>query len=493
MRAKTFLVLLLVVALAMPACGDSGDGAAPTTPPTVTEPTEVPPTDTTTDTGPTTTTTIEVAPISYVDTGVSAILQAWDTSEFILVQDNPGPDGAILTRFAPSARNIVTTGLEADVAGAHWLQVELASDQLGWIRANHVVAQINEMAQVRAARWTVGELPIGEMLTVRRYPGDVHEIVASLERDATVQATGLRAEVAGEVWSQVVYEDGLAGWVQARHLIPVVVVLADDEPATYMVTGLEATHRLNVREGPGVHRDIVATLPGDAMNIESTGNRAEVIGSLWREIVLLDGETGWVNASYLRLQPPPPEPPPCNTGGDSYCPDMEVTRGMAAAFLARALELTDDGGKDWFTDDDRTTFEPEINLLAAAGILKGCDPDNGLLVCPDEVATRATVAALLDRALGLTDGGGTNWFTDDDGTVYEAEINRLAAAGIVSSCQPFTSEFCPEGPMLRGQIAAWLVRAFDLPAATQDYWEDDNGSTFEADINSITAAGIAYR
>jgi hypothetical protein len=58
-----------------------------------------------------------------------------------------------------------------------------------------------------------------------------------------------------------------------------------------------------------------------------------------------------------------------------------------AAFLSRALSLPA-SATDFFTDDDDTTFEADINRLAAAGITKGCNPPANNLYCPDEKVTR---------------------------------------------------------------------------------------------------------
>jgi hypothetical protein len=68
------------------------------------------------------------------------------------------------------------------------------------------------------------------------------------------------------------------------------------------------------------------------------------------------------------------------------------------------------------------------------------------------------MASFLVRALGLTDGGSANLFTDDDSSVHEADINRLASAGITSGCGG--SSFCPDAPVTREQMAAFLHRAF---------------------------------
>ena len=40
-------------------------------------------------------------------------------------------------------------------------------------------------------------------------------------------------------------------------------------------------------------------------------------------------------------------------------------------------------------------------------------------------------------------------------------------------------------------MAAFLNRGLDLPAATTDYFADDNGTVFEGDINAVAAAGIS--
>ena len=99
------------------------------------------------------------------------------------------------------------------------------------------------------------------------------------------------------------------------------------------------------------------------------------------------------------------------------------------------------------------------------------------------------MAAFLVRALGLP-AGETDWFVDDEGT-FEDMINRVADAGITSGCNPPTnSEFCPNANVSRGQMAAFVVRALDLPAVNHDYFSDDNGSTFEDDINAFAAVGL---
>ena len=156
----------------------------------------------------------------------------------------------------------------------------------------------------------------------------------------------------------------------------------------------------------------------------------------------------------------------CNPPANSlYCPGSAVTRGQMAAFLVRALDLPS-ASQDYFTDDAESIFEDDINRLAESGITKGCNPPANDRFCPDSKVTREQMAAFLVRALNLTDGGG-NLFTDDDSSIFEEDIDKLGTAGITRGCNPPTNNrFCPKDLVLRDQMAAFLARALGLDPIT---------------------------
>lgn len=137
----------------------------------------------------------------------------------------------------------------------------------------------------------------------------------------------------------------------------------------------------------------------------------------------------------------------------AFCPDRPITRGEAAAFLTRWLDL--DPGSDAYSDDDGHLFEADINALAAAEITSGCGLDS---FCPDRLLERGQWAAFLTRALGL--GAGPDAFLDDNSSIFEADINALASAGITAGCNPPTNDrFCPTRHLTRGEIVAMIHRA----------------------------------
>ncbi len=143
-----------------------------------------------------------------------------------------------------------------------------------------------------------------------------------------------------------------------------------------------------------------------------------------------------------------------------------------------------------FCDDDGSTFEPAIESIASAGITLGCNPPTNNEYCPDELVTRGAMAAFLTRALNLPAGNSTD-FVDDNGSVFEDAIGRLAGAGITAGCNPPTNNrFCPNDYVTRGQMAAFLERGLGLSDSNQHDFVDDNGSMFEPSIQAIAGAGI---
>ena len=149
----------------------------------------------------------------------------------------------------------------------------------------------------------------------------------------------------------------------------------------------------------------------------------------------------------------------CADGPDRYCPDDPMRREDIAAFLARALDLPA-VGTDFFVDDNGLTFEADINRIAAVGITRGCNPPANDRFCPDDTVTRGQMAAFLVRAWKLTDPGPGDWFVDDDRSVFEGDIDRLATAGITRGCNPPSNDrYCPTRLVTRAETASFIARA----------------------------------
>ena len=144
-------------------------------------------------------------------------------------------------------------------------------------------------------------------------------------------------------------------------------------------------------------------------------------------------------------------------GGGRFCPDALVSREEMASFLARAFDLPA-SGTDAFWDDAGSVHEGDINGLAASGITTGC---GGGRFCPRNSVTRQEMASFLARMLVLP-GAAFDYFWDDDVSMHQGDINRIASVGVTNGCA--TGRFCPTDPVTRGQMAAFLHRAFTLGA-----------------------------
>jgi hypothetical protein len=166
----------------------------------------------------------------------------------------------------------------------------------------------------------------------------------------------------------------------------------------------------------------------------------------------------------------------------TYAPDMVVNRGQMASFLARMIDyaaahpgtgtrakaLGAASGRGFDDVPSRSPHASAIRRLAAAGIVAGGPGDlPASSFGPGQRITRAQMASLLDRSLrhirgrGLADGD--NVFADDTGSTHEAAINRLAAAGIAQGRS--AGLYAPSAPVRRAAMASFLQRTMEVLVA----------------------------
>ena len=146
---------------------------------------------------------------------------------------------------------------------------------------------------------------------------------------------------------------------------------------------------------------------------------------------------------------------------DTFGPEGEVTREQIASMIRRAILASGvaiiQGAPDAFTDDDGSVHEADINAMAAMNIILGRGEG---IFDPKASVSRAEVATLIARAYALiTDGdlaAGANAFTDDEGSVHETDINAVAAAGWVNGIGG--GLFNPSGDTTRAQFASMISR-----------------------------------
>lgn len=186
----------------------------------------------------------------------------------------------------------------------------------------------------------------------------------------------------------------VARWIQAVGTKDVMLVPAGDV--------------LNVRSGPGVENDIVATLAPTATGVALTGREAQIGSSTWAEIVTEDG-TGWVNEHYLAKT---------DSTANPFSDTLAVDLGdeLAAVFAGRG-DLTETAGTRGiyvahhdqprpFTNLDGLLTDSTLHAWAGTG----CAPED----CPDETPKLTFAEGVADSFLGA--------WTDDDRQVAVDEV-----------------------------------------------------------------------
>ena len=119
-----------------------------------------------------------------------------------------------------------------------------------------------------------------------------------------------------------------------------------------------------------------------------------------------------------------------------------------------------------FTDADGTyaNYERAIEWMATNGITLGC---GGGKFCPGSTVTRGQIASFLCRAFKDAPGydaalNKPDAFNDDNGNTHEKAINWVAYYGLSAGCSGSDpSKYCPNNPVIRRQLATFLIRGMD--------------------------------
>jgi hypothetical protein len=152
-------------------------------------------------------------------------------------------------------------------------------------------------------------------------------------------------------------------------------------------------------------------------------------------------------------------------GGGNYCPNDPVTRDQMAAFIMRALgEFSPPAPTSQRFPDvpPANVFYNFVDRMAVLGITVGCGGGN---YCPASPVLREQMAAFIMRGLGEFSPPipGMQRFTDvPPANVFYNFIDRMAVLNITLGCTPNHLFYCPTDAVTRAQMAAFLVRAYNL-------------------------------
>lgn len=169
----------------------------------------------------------------------------------------------------------------------------------------------------------------------------------------------------------------------------------------------------------------------------------------------------WIGPDYIRVIYQNGITSGC--GGGNYCPFNMVTRAEMAVFLLRAKlggSYTPPPASHYFTDMAGHWAEAWADDLYRRGIAAGC---SGGVYCPSNMITRAELSVLLLRGKY-----GASYsppvvpisFSDTQSHWARYWIQNIKSLEISDGCTATT--FCPDAPLSRQDMAALLVKAFNI-------------------------------
>jgi subtilisin family serine protease len=144
------------------------------------------------------------------------------------------------------------------------------------------------------------------------------------------------------------------------------------------------------------------------------------------------------------------------TSATTFSPQLQLTRGQVASLLAGLVERAGRlpaSAPDAFTDDNGSVHEPNINRLAALGVLRGT---GATTYSPSADITRGQLASLLvgvqEFLLGEPLRRGATPFVDIYTNVHRENIEKAFTAGLVNGTSQVT--YSPGEKTTRAQAAS---------------------------------------
>ncbi|MFE1242951.1 S-layer homology domain-containing protein [Fictibacillus sp. NPDC058756] len=161
-----------------------------------------------------------------------------------------------------------------------------------------------------------------------------------------------------------------------------------------------------------------------------------------------------------------------------------MATGLSAAVVASVVAPV--AGAAFDDVKPGSWYEGAVNYVTEAGYMKGTDKGFE----PGKEMTRAQAAALFANILGIYDDSLEADFSDvKEGAWYYGAVAAVQEHGIMAGTG---SAFNPEGKLTRGQVAALVVRAYDLEAEGAEHsFTDVEGNMFENEIAILAELGIA--
>jgi len=251
--------------------------------------------------------------------------------------------------------------------------------------------------------------------------------------------------------------------------VPLAATDADGNPLSYRVVSQPANATVALSGSGATIHPLPGFVGSDAFTFAATD------GSTWSNLatvsVGVDGSFADVPstsifASMIERLYHAEVTSGCGASPLVYCPGSPVTRAQMAVFLERGIHgssYAPPAATGIFSDVPTSSpFAPWIEQLFHDGVTSGC---GGTKYCPGASVTRAQMSVFLTKSrhpVACTYPATGAVFSDVPTSYWAGGfVEQLWREGVTGGCG--AGLFCPENPVTREQMAAFLVRGFRLP------------------------------
>ena len=162
---------------------------------------------------------------------------------------------------------------------------------------------------------------------------------------------------------------------------------------------------------------------------------------------------------------------------------------LAAWLVALASPAAVAAGSGRFVDDNSSRYENAIEAMFKAGVMTACDKRHDRF-CPNGRVSRGQMAGFLVKAFNLTATSDVHFKDVTKHTPHATAINKVVTAGIAKGCGP--KRFCPNSHVSRARMAGYLAKALKLTATSSSRYRDvPRSNPFATSISRLRKAGVA--
>lgn len=277
------------------------------------------------------------------------------------------------------------------------------------------------------------------------------------------------------------------------------VHLNDDTPGTNDdAAGPQHAYAPGLAKGSRVARGQLIGYLGDSGNAKGTDHlHFEIHDPAWANPACESGGSTRVNPyRSLRQAEAEADYAGAGTGASGGTPPPAPVADQRVAGEARSIARACPTGRvpaSTFVDVG-PTHRPAVDCATWWKLVKGTAPTayspTGTITRAQMATFVANTAAAVGSPLPATS---VDHFDDDEGSVHEANIDRVAAAGIMGSA---TRSFTPDLAVSRGSMATILAKTYRYDAKVllppgPDAFSDDDTDANEGNIDDVAFNGIA--